>query len=158
MCMIPGATCLRCLRNKERTGTVEMKVLIVDSNPNIQYLYKVELEEEGYDVVTASTGREALVKFEYEQPDLVTLEMLLPDINGIALLRLMKEKSPHVPVLMATAYDYHDEFAAFPSDAYLLKSSDLREFKLKIRELVISGHRDPCSVHGLNMHDSLHAH
>lgn len=134
-----------------------MKVLIVDSNRNVQYLYKVELEEEGYEVMTASTGSEALVKFEYDKPDLVTLEMLLPDIDGIDVLRLMKEKRPHVPVLLATAFDYRDELAALPSDAYMLKSSDLRELKENIRKLVISGgHRDPCVVYGFQRYGPLH--
>jgi len=56
-------------------------------------LYKEELEEEGYVIVTASNGQEAIERFEQEDPDLVTLDILLPDIDGIKLLRQMKKRS-----------------------------------------------------------------
>jgi DNA-binding response OmpR family regulator len=128
-----------------------MKLLVVENNMNIQRLYKDELEEEGYDVVLASTGKDAMEKFETEMPDMVTLEMLLPDIDGTALLQLMKESRPNVPVLMATAFDYRDDFASLPSDAYLVKSSDLRELKENIKKFAAPGgyRRDPNIMPGL---------
>ena len=61
-----------------------MKLLIVDDDANIQRLYKEELEEEGYDIVIASTGKDALEMFEKENPDIVTLDILMPDIDGKA--------------------------------------------------------------------------
>ena len=60
-----------------------MKILIVDDDQNILRLYKEELEDEGYIIVTASNGQEAIEMFEKEDPDLVTLDILLPDIDGI---------------------------------------------------------------------------
>ena len=78
-----------------------MKILIVDDDQNILRLYKEELEEEGYTVVTASNGEEALAQFEKENPDLVTLDILLPDVDGIKLLRQMKEKRPRMPFMKA---------------------------------------------------------
>jgi CheY-like chemotaxis protein len=110
-----------------------MKVLIIDNNTSIQYLFKVELEDEGYDVIVASTGKEALEKIEAENPDVVTMEMLLPDTDGIDLLRFMKGRRPNTPVIITTAFDYRDDFAFLPSDAYLLKSSDLKDLKEYIR-------------------------
>ena len=71
-----------------------MKLLIVDDDQHIRRLFKEELEEEGYEVYVASTGAEALELFEKESPDLVTLDFLMPDIDGIKLLRQMKEKRP----------------------------------------------------------------
>jgi DNA-binding response OmpR family regulator len=62
-----------------------MKLLIVDDDTNIQRLYKEELEEEGYEVVVATTGKDALAMFEEENPDIVTLDILMPDIDGISL-------------------------------------------------------------------------
>jgi CheY-like chemotaxis protein len=101
----------------------------------------MELEDGGYDVVVASTGKEALEKIETEKPDVVTMEMLLPDIDGVALLLRMKEKRPNIPVLVTTAFDYRDYFASFPFDAYLLKSSDLKDLKENIRKCVeLHGH------------------
>jgi DNA-binding response OmpR family regulator len=112
-----------------------MKILIVDDDQNILRLYKEELEEDGYQVVTASNGREAMEQFDKEAPDLVTLDILLPDIDGIKLLRQMKEKRPRLPVIMSTAYDYRDDFAVWASEAYIVKSADLSELKSTIKKL-----------------------
>jgi DNA-binding response OmpR family regulator len=113
-----------------------MKILIVDDDQNILRLYKEELEEEGYTIVTASNGQEAIEKFDQEDPDLVTLDILLPDIDGIKLLRQMKEKKPRLPIIMSTAYDYRDDFAVWASEAYIVKSSDMTELKATIKKLM----------------------
>jgi DNA-binding response OmpR family regulator len=113
-----------------------MKILVVDDDLHIQRLYKEEFEEEGYDVVIASNGKEAIELFDKEVPDLVTLDILLPDVDGIRLLRQMKEKSPKVPIIMSTAYDYRDDFAVWASEAYIVKSSDLDELKSTIKKLL----------------------
>ena len=113
-----------------------MKILIVDDDQNILRLYKEELEEDGYTIVTASNGQEAIERFEAEDPDLVTLDILLPDIDGIKLLRQMKEKKPRLPIIMSTAYDYRDDFAVWASEAYIVKSSDLTELKATIKQLM----------------------
>lgn len=113
-----------------------MKILIVDDDQNILRLYKEELEEEGYAVITASNGNEAIERFEKEDPDLVTLDILLPDIDGIKILRQMKEKKPRLPVIMSTAYDYRDDFAVWASEAYIVKSADLTELKATIKKLI----------------------
>lgn len=113
-----------------------MKILVVDDDLHIQRLYKEEFEDEGYEVVVASNGKEALEKFDTESPDIVTLDILLPDIDGIRLLRQMKEKKPKVPIIMSTAYDYRDDFAVWASEAYIVKSSDLNELKSMIKKLL----------------------
>ena len=113
-----------------------MKILIVDDDQNILRLYKEELEDEGYVIVTASNGQEAIERFDQEDPDLVTLDILLPDIDGIKLLRQMKEKKPRLPIIMSTAYDYRDDFAVWASEAYIVKSSDMTELKATIKKLI----------------------
>jgi len=112
-----------------------MKILVVDDDINIQRLYKEELEDEGYEIVIAETGEMALTLFEKEHPDIVTLDMLLPDTDGISVLRKMKEQRQDIPIIMSTAYDYKDDLAVWASDTYIVKSSDLRELKTKIKEL-----------------------
>ena len=112
-----------------------MKILIVDDDQNILRLYKEELLEEGYEVVTAINGIEAMEKFEKEVPDLVTLDIQLPDIDGIKLLRQMKEKRPRMPVIMSTAFDYRDDFSVWASEAYIVKSADMTELKATIKKL-----------------------
>lgn len=113
-----------------------MKILVVDDDLHIQRLYKEEFEDEGYEVVVASNGQEALELFEKESPDIVTLDILLPDIDGIRVLRQMKEKNPKIPIIMSTAYDYRDDFAVWASEAYIVKSSDLNELKAMIKKLL----------------------
>jgi DNA-binding response OmpR family regulator len=113
-----------------------MKILVVDDEKNILKLYQAELEDEGYTVVTANSGREALDIFEGENPDLVTLDILMPDIDGIQILRQMKEKKPDIPIIMLTAYDYRDDFSVWVSDAYVVKSSDLSNLKATIRQII----------------------
>jgi DNA-binding response OmpR family regulator len=113
-----------------------MKLLVVDDDVHIQKLYKEELEEEGYEVIIAGTGKEALELFEKENPDIVTLDILMPDIDGISLLRKMKEQRPNIPIIMSTAYDYRDDFAVWASEAYIVKSSDLTELKKTIKNLM----------------------
>lgn len=113
-----------------------MKILVVDDDLHIQRLYKEEFEDEGYEVVVASNGQEAIELFDKEAPDIVTLDILLPDIDGIRILRQMKEKNPKIPVIMSTAYDYRDDFAVWATEAYIVKSSDLDELKSMIKKLL----------------------
>lgn len=112
-----------------------MKILVVDDEKNILKLYKAELEDEGYEVITANSGKEAIERFEKDTPDLVTLDILMPDIDGIRVLRQMKEMRPNVPVIMLTAYDYRDDFSVWVSDAYVVKSSDLTSLKSAIKQI-----------------------
>lgn len=113
-----------------------MKILVVDDEKNILKLYQAELEDEGYNVVTANSGREALEVFERENPDIVTLDILMPDMDGIQVLRQMKERRSTVPIIMLTAYDYRDDFSVWVSDAYVVKSSDLTQLKATIKQLL----------------------
>lgn len=110
-------------------GGEKMKILVVDDDEHIQRLYKEELTDDGHEIIIAGTGKSALEMFEKEDPDVVTLDILMPDIDGIALLRKMKERRPKTPIIMSTAYDYRDDFAVWASEAYVVKSSDLTELK-----------------------------
>ncbi len=114
---------------EQKNSQVSKKILIVDDQEPIRMLYKSELEEEGYDVTIAPTGKYALEIFQKETFDIVTLDILMPDIDGISLLRKMKEQKPDIPIIMSTAYDYRDDFAVWASEAYIVKSSDLGELK-----------------------------
>ena len=113
-----------------------MKILIVDDDQHIRLLYKEELLEEGYDVDVASSGVEALQLFDQNEYDLVTLDILMPDMDGIKVLRQMKEKKPRIPIIMSTAYDYRDDFAVWASEAYIVKSAELSELKEMIKTLL----------------------
>lgn len=113
-----------------------MKIMVVDDEKNILKLYEMELQDEGYTIVTANSGKEALEVFDRENPDIVTLDILMPDMDGIQVLRHLKEKKPTLPVIMLTAYDYRDDFSVWVSDAYVVKSSDLTNLKAAIKQII----------------------
>jgi CheY-like chemotaxis protein len=112
------------------------KILVVDDEENIRELYKEELEEMGYAVTTVADGLQALDKMQDARFDLVTLDMRMPDMDGIETLRKMKEKDNTLPVIICTAYEeYKHDFGSWCSDAYVVKSADtalLRETVKKI--------------------------
>ncbi len=78
------------------------KVLIVDDEYLIRYSLQRLLEREGYAAFTAESGHEALRLFEEQKPDIVILDIRLPDSNGLSLLKTIKESSPSVAMIMAT--------------------------------------------------------
>ena len=77
-------------------------VLVVDDDPKIVTLVKTYLEREGLRVITASDGRGALAAFTESQPKLVVLDLMLPELDGLALMRIIRESSD-VPIVMVSA-------------------------------------------------------
>ncbi|MBI5560530.1 MAG: response regulator [Deltaproteobacteria bacterium] len=113
------------------------RVLVVDDEEGIRLLYKEELEEEGYDVELASSGEEALKKLEGDHIDLVLLDIKMPGMDGIEVLRKVKERWRKLPVILCTAFPhYKQDFGTWASDAYVVKSSDLRELKEKVKDIL----------------------
>jgi CheY-like chemotaxis protein len=110
------------------------KILVADDEMAIRLLYSEELKEEGYEVYTASNGREALEIIEKTPLDLVILDIKMPEMDGIEALRQIKERKPDLPVLLSTAYgEYKQDFATWASDDYLVKSSDLEDLKNAVK-------------------------
>ena len=113
------------------------KILIVDDEENIRILYKEELEEEGYQIDLAKNGEEALEKVSSFQPDLVTLDIKMPGMDGIEVLKRIRESQKKIPIVMCSAYgDYKQNLATWASDAYVVKCADLTELKSTIRRLL----------------------
>ncbi len=113
------------------------RILIVDDEENIRFLYKEELEEEGFTVELAKNGEEALEKLPLFQPDIITLDIKMPGMNGIETLKRIRETERHLPIIMCSAYgEYKQDFATWASDAYVVKCADLTELKTTIRKLL----------------------
>ena len=111
------------------------KILLVDDEEGIQMLYREELEDDGYEVISAYTGEEGLEKFKAEAPDLVILDIQMPGMNGIETLRQMKMNNPDLPVILSSAYnEYKQDLGAWASDEYVVKSSNINELKEAIRK------------------------
>lgn len=113
------------------------KVLCVDDDLSLLRLYQDELSEEGFKVILAKDGKEALAKFEKEKPQVVVMDIRMPVMDGIETLTAMMGKDRQVPVILNTAYpQYRDNFMTWGAEAYVIKSSDLTELKQKIREVL----------------------
>ncbi|OPX19401.1 MAG: two-component system response regulator [Desulfobacca sp. 4484_104] len=110
------------------------KILVADDEMSIRLLYSEELKDEGYEVLTAADGREALDIVEKNPLDLVILDIKMPEMSGIEVLRQIKEKNPNLPVLLSSAYsEYKQDFGTWASEEYLVKSSDLEDLKAAVK-------------------------
>jgi len=112
-------------------------ILVVDDEESIRFLYREELEEEGFRVLTAADGEEALKKVSKDKPDLITLDIRMPGMDGIEVLQRIREMDKKIPVIMSTAYgEYRNDFNVWSSDAYVIKTANLSELKETIRRLL----------------------
>ena len=108
-------------------------ILIVEDDEHQQLLYQEELKEEGYDVVVASSGEQALELVQQVAPDLVVLDIAMPGMDGVEALGRLLAQNNQLPVILHTAYaTYKDNFMTWSADAYVVKSSDLSELKAEI--------------------------
>jgi two-component system response regulator (stage 0 sporulation protein F) len=109
------------------------KILIVDDEEHIRYLYSEELTDAGYEVITAESGYRLLEKIEEEKPDLVVLDIKMVDYNGLDLLQDIRNRFYNMPVVLCTAYDtFKEDMKSIAADFYVIKSFDLTELKNKI--------------------------
>lgn len=112
-------------------------VLIVEDDPNQRALYEEELSDEGYEILTAGDGREALQVAQDQTPDLVVMDVNMPKLDGLDTLSRLLEIDRRVPVIIHTAYaSYRDSFASWSADAYIVKNSDLSELKDTVKRLL----------------------
>ncbi|MEE9418946.1 MAG: response regulator [Desulfatiglandaceae bacterium] len=109
------------------------KILVVDDEEHIRYLYSEELSEAGYEVITADSGHKLLEKIEDERPDLIVLDIKMVDYNGLDLLQDIRKEFYDLPVVLCTAYDtFKEDMKSISADFYVIKSFDLTELKNKI--------------------------
>jgi DNA-binding NtrC family response regulator len=112
---------------------LKKKVLIVDDEEHIRFLYSEELTDEGYDVVTTDSGFQLMELIEKEHPDVIVLDIKMVDYNGLDLLQDIRNKYYDLPVILCTAYDtFKEDMKSIAADHYVIKSFDLTELKSKI--------------------------
>ena len=112
-------------------------VLLVEDDEQQCILYKMVLECEGYYVISATTGSEGLAKLASCAADIVVMDVGLPDMDGIEVLRRMRSTRPDMPIVVNTAYaGYWERSDAVAWDRVIcvLKSSDLGELKESIKQ------------------------
>ncbi|MCE5286758.1 MAG: response regulator transcription factor [Pelosinus sp.] len=111
------------------------KILVVDDEQKLIDMIKVFLLKDGYDVITALNGREALRCFEANQPNLIVLDWMMPDVSGLEILKEIR-KTSMVPVIMLTAKaDEVDKLLGLElgADDYITKPFSLRELSARIK-------------------------
>jgi DNA-binding NtrC family response regulator len=112
-------------------------LLIVEDEKNLRMLYEQNLSDEGYDVLIAKNGLEALKTIKHKKIDLAILDIKMDGINGIETLKQIMEIDKNIKVILNSAYStYKSDFSTWSADAYLIKSSNLDELKSKVKQLL----------------------
>lgn len=122
-----------------RADGTALRVLVVDDEPNIAELLQMALRYEGWEVATAGTGRAAVQTARDTAPDVVVLDMMLPDIDGLEVLRRIRAFAPQVPILFLTARDaVEDRVGGLTAggDDYVTKPFSLEEVVARLRGLL----------------------
>ena len=114
------------------------KILLVENEEGQRLLYEQELNEEGYLVIWARNGKEALQYLEESPCDLVVLDIVMPEMDGLEVLAKIVSRYKKMPVILHTAYaHYKNDFMTWLADAFVVKSSDLSVLKKTVKELLM---------------------
>lgn len=113
------------------------KILVVDDESSIRLLYKEEFTDEGFEVLTASSGLEAIEMIKADRPDIVTLDIKMVGLDGLETLARIRQFDLELPIILCTAYGaYKENLDTWGSDVYVTKSSDLEDLKREVRRLL----------------------
>jgi DNA-binding response OmpR family regulator len=114
-------------------------ILVVEDDKNTNKLMSAILRSNGYDVITAFDGMEALKKLDEQQIDLMIVDIMMPNMNGYELTQLLRDSNYNLPILMVTAKelleDKHKGFLV-GTDDYMTKPVDKKELLLRIKALL----------------------
>ena len=121
---------------------MKKRILLVEDEEGLRLLYEEELKAEGYEVILAKNGKEALRQLEVDKPDLIILDIVMPVMDGMEALGQIMGRERKIPIVIHTSYPgYREDFMSWAADAYVAKSSDLRELKETVRELLKKGRK-----------------
>jgi DNA-binding response OmpR family regulator len=112
------------------------RILLVDDEQPIQTLLSFPLQRDGYEVVVASDGREALARFDEQPPDLVVLDVMLPRMDGLEVCKRLRARGETVPIIMLTAKSEEiDKVLGLElgADDYITKPFSMREFRSRVK-------------------------
>jgi DNA-binding response OmpR family regulator len=121
------------------------RIIVADDEANIRLLMEAVLAEEGYQVTTVATGREALRKILKEDFDLGVFDIKMPDLNGLELIQKIRELKKTFPVIVCSAFKHlQDDYVIGTSGiaAYITKPMNLEELKKQVREILDASDAD----------------
>jgi len=120
-------------------------ILVVEDEPSIAEVVSLYMKRAGFQVVTAADGREAMTRFEERKPDLVILDLMLPEVDGLSLTRWLRDRS-EVPIIMLTARrEEIDRIAGLEmgADDYVVKPFSPQELVSRARAVLRRSKREP---------------
>ena len=132
----------------DRDVTVRRRILVVDDDTDARMIVTDELLEFGFEVAEAADGADAQRQIEQRQPDLVILDLGLPDIGGLDVLKWLRTKSS-VPVIVLTGRSHHSDRVVgleLGADDYVVKPFDARELVARVNAVLRRGHEDDVST------------
>jgi two-component system response regulator (stage 0 sporulation protein F) len=115
------------------------QILVAEDNNLIRRALTEALYRENYEVLEVETGKQALQKFEESQPDLIVLDIKMPDIDGIEVLKKIRAVNRQVPIIILTAYkglEKDPEIALGNVSAFMTKPVDIDVFRAKVNEIL----------------------
>lgn len=108
----------------------QKKILLVDDEPDFVELITKRLELNNYEVTAAANGKDALNKLQVEQFDAVLLDIRMPEVDGLSVLKAIRKHNKNLPVFMLTAYSEEGRFKQankLGASGYIIKTSDLQK-------------------------------
>jgi DNA-binding NtrC family response regulator len=113
------------------------RILVVEGEKRLRDRYQIELRNDGYEVITAASGQNALHRLKNESIDLIVAELVLPDGTGLGYLQKFLAVKRKVKVVINTSHStFKTDFHSWAADAFLTKSSDLSELKSTIHSVL----------------------
>jgi DNA-binding response OmpR family regulator len=136
---IPKFTDTKPLKlNNGGTKPIE-RVLVVEDEHNVRMAFIEALYKEGYVVYSAETGKRALECIRNQRPDIVILDIKMPDISGLEILKRIRNEDRNLPVIISTAYKgfrQDPEIAIGNVETFMVKPIDLNELTQKVKEIL----------------------
>jgi len=124
------------------TDSSTKKVLVVDDEPDTLELVKLVLESGGFEAILANNGKEAMAQIAIVRPDLVLLDIMMPDMDGWDVFRKMKERDPGIPIAILTAKAQNIDkllgLHVLKADDYITKPFGKNELISKVKKLTES--------------------
>ena len=136
------------------------RVLVVDDEPNIRELVQVALKFHGCAVTTAATGEDALQLADSDRPDLIVLDVMLPDIDGFEVCRRLRAGGNEVPVIFLTARDTTSDTVTgltLGGDDYITKPFSVEALVARVRAVLRRARRQLAPARGRRRRGGLHA-
>lgn len=113
------------------------RILIVEDEENMRLLLEEEFADEGYEIISTALGKDAIEILKKNDINLATIDIEMPDMNGLELAGLLRKEYPELKIILLTAYShYKQDLSSWAADAYIVKSSDLSELKITAKELL----------------------